>query len=201
MLKKRRPRIDHDERRIAILRSGARVFLEKGLRGATMDDVAAELNLSKGLIYRQFSSKDDLIAAIFEEVLAVLGRLKVEPWGGYHAGTVGTIAAARENPEAFLLLYRECRGDPVYRIHASQLEELYVDWLMRFFEDQKGQSSKEARRAEMAVRNLTGFLFEALSNWLTEGDAAEDPIFAAWIGDIIKSWRRSTIAHWNLPDI
>jgi len=196
---RRRPRIDHDERRAAILREAAALFLERGLRGATMDDVAAQVGLSKVLVYRQFQSKDALVAAMFEEVLAALEALKAEPWGGYSAGTDGTLAAARQRPDAFLLLYRDCRGDPLYRHHFERLQSLYVDWLMGFFEGERGKTTPRAKRAEMAVRDLTGFLFEALANWLTEGDAAEDPVFARWIGDMIRSWRWNSEQHWGIP--
>jgi AcrR family transcriptional regulator len=196
---RRRPRIDHDVRRAAILREGAALFLQRGLRGGTMDDVAARAGLSKVLVYRQFDSKDALVAAIFEEVLSDLEALKTEPWGGYSAGTTGTLAAARQRPDAFLLLYRDCRGDPLYRHHFERLQSLYVEWLMGFFETERGRTTQRARRAEMAVRDLTGFLFEALANWLTDGDPADDPTFAAWIGDMIRSWRWNSEQRWQIP--
>lgn len=164
-----------------------------------MDDVAARVGISKVLIYRQFESKDALVAAISDDVLSALEALKDEPWAGYAAGTVGTLAAARERPDAFLLLYRDCRSDPLYRRHFERLQSLYVDWLMGFFESERGKETLRARRAEMAVRDLTGFLFEALANWLIDGDPGEDHVFAAWIGDMIRSWRWNTEQRWQIP--
>lgn len=164
-----------------------------------MDDVAARAGLSKVLIYRQYESKDALVAAIFDEVIVALEELKAQSWGGYAAGTTGTLAAARGRPEAFLLLYRDSRGDPTYRHHFERLQDLYVDWLMGFFEGERGQTTARARRAEMAVRDLTGFLFEALTNWLTTGTREEDPMLAGYVGDMIRSWRWNTEQRWKIP--
>ncbi|WDA39631.1 TetR/AcrR family transcriptional regulator [Erythrobacter sp. BLCC-B19] len=196
---KRRARVDHAERRAAILRTGAALFVERGLRGGTMDEIALRMGISKVVIYREFASKDALIAAIFEDVLEALGALKNEPWSGYAGGTIGTIAAARQQPDAFLLLYRDCRSDPLYRHHFERLQALYVDWLMGYFEHERGTGSHRALRAEMAVLNLTGFLFEALANWLTTGTPDEDTIFASWIGDMIRDWRWNTEQKWQIP--
>lgn len=197
--RRRRERVDHVERRAMIIRTAAALFVERGLRGGTMDDVAAGVGVSKIIVYREFGSKDALIEAMFEEVLQSLEALKMAPWGGYAAGTVGTIAAARQQPNAYLLLYRDCRSDPLYRHHFERLQTLYVDWLMGYFESERGGDSPRARRAEMAVRNLTGFLFEALANWLTSGSPDEDLIFAGWIGDMIRDWRWNTEQKWRIP--
>lgn len=198
-IRQRRARVDHAERRNLILKTGAALFVERGLRGGTMDEIALRMGLSKVVIYREFGSKDALVAAIFEDVLTALEALKSEPWGGYDAGTIGTIAAARDQPDAFLLLYRDCRSDPLYRQHFDRLQALYVDWLMGYFEHERGSGSHQEMRAEMAVRDLTGFLFEALANWLVTGTPEEDPVFASWIGDMIRDWRWNTEQKWKIP--
>src|SRR5229473_5501360 len=47
-----------------ILRAGLRVFSEKGFRGATMDDIALELEATKGLLYYHFKTKEEILRAI-----------------------------------------------------------------------------------------------------------------------------------------
>lgn len=56
-----------DARRDAILRSAARLFARKGISGATMQEIANEADLSAGAIYRYYSSKEELLHAVFEE--------------------------------------------------------------------------------------------------------------------------------------
>jgi AcrR family transcriptional regulator len=52
------------ERRTGILRAAEKVFLQKGLPAATMEDIARESGLSKGALYLYFRSKDELYLTI-----------------------------------------------------------------------------------------------------------------------------------------
>lgn len=49
------------EQRRQILAAASKVFARKGYAAATMDDIAAEMGCSKGILYYQFQSKQDLI--------------------------------------------------------------------------------------------------------------------------------------------
>ena len=60
-----------------ILRAGLRVFSEKGFRGATMDDIALELEATKGLLYYHFKTKDEILRAILAENQLTTGIEKV----------------------------------------------------------------------------------------------------------------------------
>ncbi|WP_328908834.1 TetR/AcrR family transcriptional regulator [Streptomyces sp. NBC_00234] len=53
-----------DARRRQILDGAARCFARDGFHGTSMQDVFKEVGLSAGAVYRYFSGKDDLIAAI-----------------------------------------------------------------------------------------------------------------------------------------
>ena len=157
-----------------------------------MTEVGERAGISKVLIYRQFPSKDALVAAMFDQVIEVLSSVKSEPWRGYGSHTIGIIKVARQRPAAFLLLHRDCRGDPVYSVHFDRLQSLYVDWLMPFFPSGQGQTAVQAERTMMAVHNMVGFLLEALSNWLAIGSPADDEAWAAWIGNMVRSWKRNS---------
>lgn len=50
-----------DAQRQEIVAAASRIFARKGYEGATMDDIAAEMGASKGILYYQFESKQDLI--------------------------------------------------------------------------------------------------------------------------------------------
>jgi AcrR family transcriptional regulator len=53
--------------REAILDAAARVFTERGYRGATVDAIVGEAGLSKGAFYWHFESKDELMLAVLAE--------------------------------------------------------------------------------------------------------------------------------------
>jgi AcrR family transcriptional regulator len=61
--KKRRQR-EREERRAAIVAAAEEVFIAKGFEAATMDQVAACAELSKGTLYLYFKSKDELFLAM-----------------------------------------------------------------------------------------------------------------------------------------
>jgi AcrR family transcriptional regulator len=50
-----------------LLDAAATVFARRGFNGASLDDVAEEAGLTKGAVYSNFASKEDLIDALVEE--------------------------------------------------------------------------------------------------------------------------------------
>ncbi|MEU3339897.1 TetR/AcrR family transcriptional regulator [Streptomyces sp. NPDC002144] len=69
-----------DARRRQILDGAARCFARNGFHATSMQDVLKEVDLSAGAVYRYFSGKEELIAAIVREVLA-------EVRGGFEEAT------------------------------------------------------------------------------------------------------------------
>jgi AcrR family transcriptional regulator len=59
------------ETRSLLLEAGLRVFAERGLDLATLDDVARTAGFTKGAIYRQFPSKGSFLLGLFEQYAAV----------------------------------------------------------------------------------------------------------------------------------
>lgn len=66
-----RPNVS-DERKNQILNAAEKVFTQKGLDEARMDDIAETTGLSKGTIYLYFKSKDELIISILNRIFANL---------------------------------------------------------------------------------------------------------------------------------
>jgi len=67
-----------DARRRQILDGAARCFARNGFHATSMQDVLKEVDLSAGAVYRYFSGKDELIAAIAAEVLGEVRAAFVE---------------------------------------------------------------------------------------------------------------------------
>lgn len=59
-------------RRDLILRASEEVFFEKGLRAATLDEIAERAEVSKGTIYLYFASKEDLYYSLMSKGLSML---------------------------------------------------------------------------------------------------------------------------------
>ncbi len=72
-----RPRNDtlHAEKRAAILKAAARLFVENGFHQTGMAAICAAAGMSPGALYRYFPSKGDIIRAIVEEERAEAAAL------------------------------------------------------------------------------------------------------------------------------
>ena len=55
-----------ETRRQDLLDAGEKVFLEKGVAGATVEDITSCAGVAKGTFYLYFASKDDLLNALRE---------------------------------------------------------------------------------------------------------------------------------------
>jgi AcrR family transcriptional regulator len=55
-----------------ILDAAAQVFREKGFHGASMQDVAAAVNLQKASLYHHVTSKQEILLALLERALSML---------------------------------------------------------------------------------------------------------------------------------
>jgi TetR/AcrR family transcriptional regulator len=60
-----------ETKRQAIIREAAKVFNRRGSHGATLDDVAERLGVSKAALYRYVQSKQDLLYACHEEAMEI----------------------------------------------------------------------------------------------------------------------------------
>ena len=59
------------ETRVLLLEAGLRVFAERGVDTATLEEVADAAGFTKGAIYRQFPSKGAFLLGLFEQYAAV----------------------------------------------------------------------------------------------------------------------------------
>jgi AcrR family transcriptional regulator len=67
---------EHIEARVESIKEAAmRVFVEKGVENATMQEIASEAGLSAGAIYRYYASKEDLLQAVWDYCMGESRRL------------------------------------------------------------------------------------------------------------------------------
>jgi len=81
----RRPALNaeiRDNRREEILRAALRVFADRGLKNATVSDIARAAGMSHGLLYHYFASKDALVEALFEQKLERMRAISAAAFSG-----------------------------------------------------------------------------------------------------------------------
>ena len=64
----RRERADAARNRARVLGAAARLFAEHGVGAVTMDDIAAAAGVGKGTLYRRFTDKGELAAAVLDDL-------------------------------------------------------------------------------------------------------------------------------------
>ena len=85
---------EKQQRRNDIIDAAERIFFTSGVENSTMDEVAAEAELSKGTLYLYFKSRDDLQFAIFMRGSDILMRKMNENLSGESDGYRNLLALA-----------------------------------------------------------------------------------------------------------
>jgi len=106
-----------EARRQQILTAALDLFGTKGFHSTTTQDLADHANVSVGLIYQYFKSKEDLLAAaigqIFDAYLSEIPRAvrdSPDPLARFRAAVHAYCRVIDEHREAALLGYRETRS-------------------------------------------------------------------------------------------
>ena len=116
-----------------------RCFAEKGYAQTTVRHIASEANISTGLMYHYFDSKEALLQAVFENCMAILSGVMVE---AYRAGRpenrlpalLRAMFGMLEEDRAFWALFQMLRGQPAilailgddFREWTQRLRELFT---------------------------------------------------------------------------
>lgn len=131
-----------EAQRERILDAAQRCFVEHGFHAANMVGVAAAADISAGLIYRYFASKNDIILAIIERQLGLsrreIGRLRRSsdlPLDIWKSVFERSVADERMDPRLYMETSAEATRDT--RIGAAVAEsdrivrEEFSQWLSR----------------------------------------------------------------------
>src|SRR4051794_431082 len=83
------------EHRREVLEAARQIFLERGFHGASIDAIALQAGFTKGVVYSQFGSKDDLFLALLAERIEERRRTSEELAEGL-VGADGFVAVIRD---------------------------------------------------------------------------------------------------------
>jgi AcrR family transcriptional regulator len=66
--------VSHDDRERDLIRATRKLFDERGMQDAPVEQIAREVGIARGLIYRQFSSKEELFVLTVTDYLGELSE-------------------------------------------------------------------------------------------------------------------------------
>nr|WP_062339312.1 TetR/AcrR family transcriptional regulator [Herbidospora sakaeratensis] len=107
-------RLRRAERREQILDAATRAFARHGFADTGLDDVAAEAELTRAMLYRHFESKADLYRAVLDRSCARL--IETTGSGDYDDRAIpALVEAASGDPDGFRLLFRHAAREREFR--------------------------------------------------------------------------------------
>jgi len=194
-----KPRVDKAARGLAVLEAAVEVFAEKGLQVATMQDVADRMGVAKILIYRLYSSRQNLIDASFGDMLARIEAEAGRPWGGYGSSIARLVDMSRANPKLALLLLRDARGAPEASAWRETLEDLLTRLIEPFVAPPRDIATADVFAFPAKQEDVGDAVIEAWAAGIEGTDGMTDDTRTRWFGEIVKAWRAATYAAVGLP--
>lgn len=113
-----------------ILSTSLSLFSEKGYYATSIEDIAKQAQISKGLLYHYFKSKAEVLAALvdrrIEDVLVVMNAAKRKPTPAAQIRHIieGALADVQRQPEVFrfyLNLFSQPKFDPIVAKYSQKL--------------------------------------------------------------------------------
>jgi AcrR family transcriptional regulator len=157
----RRPRtLPREARRAAIVQGAMTAFAGKGMAATTVDDIVQAAGVAKGTFYLYFRTKDDVVTAVAEHLVAQIGR------------EIEVLAAARDRSPID-------RVTGVGAIIATIGSDAYERDLIEVYHRPENQAMHE-RMSEALLLRLLPLLQEAIEDGIAAGlFVAQDARMAA----------------------
>jgi AcrR family transcriptional regulator len=165
--------LSRPERQAQLRRAAATAFARTGFAGTSMDDVAREAGVSRLIVYRNFDSKEDLYRAVLQ---GVRDRLRDEFVAGVERGDPprfaqhAMVTVAREDPDAFRLLWRHAAREPEFAAYADEFHEQAVDAVERLV----GEDIADPVLRHWGMTLAVDYVVQAILAWLDHGDPGRD---------------------------
>ena len=154
-----------------ILHAAAQLFRERGYDAASMNDLAAALNLSKGALYHHFQSKDEILFHIMEHAMEITEEQVKKPVLLLTDADERLRACIRlhihvvlqtRDREITVMLHENHPLPAEYRRLINARKKEYVHFVERLIEDAQGAHRSKSRVTPKAA----AFALLGMINWI-----------------------------------
>jgi AcrR family transcriptional regulator len=170
------------QRREEIIDSAARVFATKGYHAAGISDIAADLGIAHGTLYRYFNSKQEIAERLLDRVLQLLAQTLLqedptasETLAGFREQMVriinGVFDLYERNPDHMRFFQHQSMTIDADRI--GDALDSFTEFIERFVTNgvQKG-FFRDDLDVEVMSQSFVGVMFDILRRMLRSPDAA-----------------------------
>lgn len=175
-------------RRAAIVKSAAHVFGRKGFHATTLEEIAADLQVTKASLYYYFSTKEELLYEVhllsMHDVLERVERIRAasdSPAAQLEAAITEHLRILAGDYEGAFLLQQEYDLPPEYREEIIKLRDKYEKTLLDIVQEGEHQRLFRVKDARVAVRMLLGSINWFLRWYRAGGRLTVDEIATAYV--------------------
>jgi AcrR family transcriptional regulator len=162
-------RLPRAQRREQVLTAATRAFARTGYTATGLDDVAAEAGVTHVILYRHFTSKNDLYRAVLDRACTRL--FEAVGTGDYDENAIpALLRAAAADPDGFRLLFRHAAREPEFRDVVDGIRTAAVDVAQRHLTE----SIPAGPWREWAALLVPTVALEAVIAWLDAGQPDPD---------------------------
>jgi AcrR family transcriptional regulator len=204
----RRTRMPRPEREAQILAIAHEQFAARGFAAVTMDEVAAEVGVTKPLLYNYFGNKERLYLACLEqaagaliETLTTAAGDAASPADALRDGVRAFFAFVEEHRDRWRLLYDEtlpASGEVAERV-AEQRERL-ARLVATLIEQLVDPATAEPRPAAAGLAHALLGAAESLARWWLSTEALPAPVTAELLLAAVEPGIREAAAGRDLTD-
>lgn len=167
-----------DERRAQLLQAAATAFAREGFAATSMEDVGVEAGVTKLIVYRHFTSKEELYRDVLTQVAARLDEEFVRGLNRPEAERHGfmsrsILVVARENPDGFRLLTTHAARE----VQFAELSRDFADRGLRTADLMIADMIPDPTVKRWASMVIVGYLVHGVLAWLESGDPERDDEF------------------------
>jgi AcrR family transcriptional regulator len=180
-------RLPRAERHAQLIAAAGAAFLAGGFDGTSMETVAEQAGVTRLIVYRHFDGKEDLYRSVLN---SVTGRMRERFDPERRPEIVPTlVAVAREHPDAFRLLWRHARHEPLFVAEAEMFRFVAAEYA----EGIMGRFIGDTAMRQWAAATVVDHLHEGICVWLDIGDPARD---AEFVGRL-RAGVRAMVTAWS----
>jgi len=191
---KKREVLSRDARIQSILTASQRVFSSRPYDEISIDDIAAEASMSKGLLYHYFASKRDLYLETLRSVLTTVSQL-IDDSHSLHDSLDTILSHFEQSPALARMVFRGGIGSDA---EAEALITAYRQRQFAVFFQRVGNSAADPL-VQLALRSWISFFQEVCLQWLEQQDIPRERILVLLeqslqaILSSTEQWKGSTI--------
>ncbi|MFC8180964.1 MULTISPECIES: TetR/AcrR family transcriptional regulator [Nocardiaceae] len=181
----KRTRMSPQERRAQLIELGTEMLADRPLEQVSVEDIADQAGVSRGLLFHYFSSKQDFHLAIVREASkTMLERtapdMTLDPYEILRDSIANYVDYVTENRETFISLLRgSATGDPDMRDVFEQTRTTMADRTIANLYKLQVEANPTT---ELAVRGWIAFVEEATISWLRDPRISRDELIELNVG-------------------